>query len=57
MIFEKCVETRQKMRVGDLDDRDRAILHAWMADGRLSNVDLAERVNLSPSAGHLGKED
>lgn len=34
----------------DLDDRDRAILRALMADGRLTNVDLAEKVHLSPSA-------
>ena len=33
-----------------LDDRDRAILHALMRDGRLSNADLAEKVHLSPSA-------
>ena len=39
MIFEKSVETRQKMRVDDIDDRDRAILRALMADGRLSNVE------------------
>lgn len=38
------------MRVEDLDDRDRAILQALMADGRLSNVELAEKVHLSPSA-------
>lgn len=34
----------------DLDAKDRAILAALQADGRLSNVDLAGRVNLSPSA-------
>ncbi len=33
-----------------LDATDRAILAALQADGRLSNVDLAERVHLSPSA-------
>ena len=33
-----------------LDAKDRAILDALQADGRLSNVDLATRVNLSPSA-------
>ncbi|HLJ70330.1 MAG TPA: winged helix-turn-helix transcriptional regulator, partial [Roseiarcus sp.] len=33
-----------------LDHRDRAILRALMRDGRLANADLAERVNLSPSA-------
>ena len=33
-----------------LDIRDRAILRLLQEDGRLTNVDLAERVNLSPSA-------
>ena len=31
-----------------LDIRDRAILRLLQADGRLTNVDLAEKVNLSP---------
>ena len=34
----------------ELDDIDRHILQALQADGRLSNVDLAARVHLSPSA-------
>ncbi len=33
----------------DLDAIDRRILAALQADGRLSNVELAERVGLSPS--------
>ncbi len=33
-----------------LDDIDRRILHELQRDGRLSNVDLAARINLSPSA-------
>ena len=33
-----------------LDAIDKAILTELQADGRLSNVDLAERVHLSPSA-------
>ena len=33
-----------------LDAIDREILRALQGDGRLSNVDLAERVHLSPSA-------
>lgn len=40
------------MRMPPLDARDRAILTALQEDGRLSNVELAERVNLSPSACH-----
>ena len=33
-----------------VDSIDRAILHELQRDGRLSNVSLAERVHLSPSA-------
>jgi len=33
-----------------LDSTDRKILRALQSDGRLSNSDLAERINLSPSA-------
>ena len=33
-----------------LDATDRGILHELQLDGRLSNVELAERVHLSPSA-------
>jgi DNA-binding Lrp family transcriptional regulator len=33
-----------------IDQQDRAILRELMRDGRLTNVELAERVNLSPSA-------
>ena len=33
-----------------LDDRDRKILHELQADGRLSWVELADRVNLSATA-------
>lgn len=33
----------------DLDEIDLRILSALQADGRLSNVDLAERIGLSPS--------
>ena len=38
------------MRSLDIDDRDRAILRLLMREGRLTNAELAERVNLSPSA-------
>ncbi len=34
----------------NLDLTDRKILNALQADGRLTNAELAERVNLSPSA-------
>lgn len=38
------------MRNSVLDDRDVAILDQLQRDGSLSNAELAERVNLSPSA-------
>ncbi len=34
------------------DNVDKAILHALQNDGRLSNVELARKVNLSPPATH-----
>lgn len=40
----------QTLRLSDLDERDRAILRELQRDGRLTNADLAERVNLSASA-------
>ncbi len=36
-----------------LDDLDRAILQTLQTDGRISNVDLAERVNMSAPAIHV----
>jgi DNA-binding Lrp family transcriptional regulator len=41
---------RQTQKLPQLDAIDRAILTELQADGRLSNVELAQRVNLSPSA-------
>ena len=40
------------MRLSDpaIDDRDRAILRLLQQDGRLTNMELAQRINLSPSA-------
>jgi DNA-binding Lrp family transcriptional regulator len=35
-----------------LDDLDRAILRSLQADGRMSNLDLARSVGLSPAATH-----
>ncbi len=35
-----------------LDDTDRRILRAIQENGRISNADLSEAVNLSPSACH-----
>ncbi|SMX45233.1 Lrp/AsnC family transcriptional regulator [Actibacterium lipolyticum] len=36
----------------ELDETDRRILTVMQKDGRISNADLSERVNLSPSACH-----
>lgn len=36
----------------ELDDTDRRLLRVLQQTGRLSNADLSERVNLSPSACH-----
>ena len=33
-----------------IDDTDRRLLRVLQLDGRISNLDLAERCNLSPSA-------
>jgi DNA-binding Lrp family transcriptional regulator len=41
---------RSKPATAQLDSIDIAILEALQADGRLSNLDLAQRVHLSPSA-------
>jgi DNA-binding Lrp family transcriptional regulator len=41
---------RPTQKLPQLDAIDRAILTELQADGRLSNVELAQRVNLSPSA-------
>ncbi|WP_316861408.1 Lrp/AsnC family transcriptional regulator [uncultured Cohaesibacter sp.] len=38
------------MKLDDLDRRDRQILNLLQENGRLSNAELADRVNLSPSA-------
>ena len=38
--------------VNELDDTDAAILDALQRDGRISNVELAQAVNLSPPAAH-----
>ena len=35
-----------------LDDLDKAILEQLQADGRMSNAELARRINLSPPATH-----
>jgi Lrp/AsnC family transcriptional regulator, leucine-responsive regulatory protein len=39
----------EKMTILELDAMDRRILSVLQADGRISNLDLAERVGLSPT--------
>ena len=36
----------------EIDETDRRILNALQKTGRLSNADLADKINLSPSACH-----
>jgi Lrp/AsnC family transcriptional regulator, leucine-responsive regulatory protein len=50
MLCDSQREFGRIMRIDDIDDRDRAILRELMRDGRLTNADLATRVNLSQSA-------
>jgi DNA-binding Lrp family transcriptional regulator len=50
MLLRPPREWQQIMQQEPTDERDRAILRELMRDGRLTNVELAERVNLSPSA-------
>ena len=38
--------------MSDLDDTDRRLLRALQKNGRLSNAELSDEVNLSPSACH-----
>lgn len=44
------ISAEPPQRPAELDTLDRAILAELQADGRLSNVELAQRVHLSPSA-------
>jgi Lrp/AsnC family leucine-responsive transcriptional regulator len=41
-----------KLRVMEIDEIDRRILNCLQRSGRISNADLAEKINLSPSACH-----
>lgn len=40
------------MQMTQIDETDRRLLDALQHDGRLSNAQLSEKVNLSPSACH-----
>jgi DNA-binding Lrp family transcriptional regulator len=49
-MFLRCVAVSALLaHTSRMDRVDRAILRHLQADGRLSNVELAERVSLSPS--------
>ena len=48
-MTSNAVPTRSVVPPGGLDGLDRAILRELQADGRLTNVELAKRVRLSPS--------
>ena len=43
---------REEIALSDLDETDRRLLKALQREGRLSNADLSDKVNLSPSACH-----
>lgn len=45
-------DKREIFALTDLDDTDRRLLTALQKQGRLSNAELSEKVNLSPSACH-----
>jgi len=57
--WELCdsVEKQEESMIGysqgsELDELDLAILRTLQDDGRISNADLAQRINLSPPATH-----
>ena len=49
MTSDDTIQVRPAPVPGGLDTLDRAILRELQADGRLTNVELAKRVRLSPS--------
>lgn len=48
----RCAILQEDIALNDLDETDRRLLTALQREGRLSNAELSERVNLSPSACH-----
>src|SRR3954471_501374 len=48
-MHKACIEERSCEMVAQIDRFDRKILALLQEDGRLTNGDLSERVNLSPS--------
>ncbi len=52
MFYEETDKERERFAHMALDTTDRRILSALQVSGRMSNSDLSEKVNLSPSACH-----
>lgn len=51
IIRKKPPKPAQRRKIfGDLDRTDKLLLRTLQADGRIANVALAEKVNLSPAA-------
>jgi Lrp/AsnC family transcriptional regulator, leucine-responsive regulatory protein len=52
MVVRNSTNRSNNMRTLEpaIDERDRAILRLLQEDGRLTNMELAQRINLSPSA-------
>ncbi len=51
-IRQTCPITKETTAAMDLDATDRRILTVLQKNGRITNADLSEQVNLSPSACH-----
>ena len=51
-ISADCGNQREDLALSDLDETDRRLLKALQREGRQSNAELSEKVNLSPSACH-----
>ncbi len=52
VVARGCQTVQIASAMADLDATDRRILTALQRDGRMTNADLSEIVNLSPSACH-----
>ena len=52
IVYAEMVSRRESLAHMTLDATDRRILTALQKSGRMSNSDLSEKVNLSPSACH-----
>jgi Lrp/AsnC family transcriptional regulator, leucine-responsive regulatory protein len=50
--LQNAILTKETTTKMELDATDRRILNALQKEGRITNAELSERVNLSPSACH-----